>query len=465
MSKSGVVYKYKLHVSRIIRGNICRAVLTLLTAVISGSAGIFAQDEPELDIPQHEYFICSEQPARVDIYVYGDPQVFIRYEFEGNVYEVNSSSEYIQLLLSEPGTYLIFEFGDRTTMISNKPDSFVIALNPPPSLEFTGGGINCSDSHIDPLVIHFYGEPPFILDFLFNGAPLQIQTNNTQLTFPTDQSYTIETLYLTDSLCGSAITVTANYIFIDVPQPVIIGDTTLCVNETEIYYAGDSGYLTDWDIPAGGDFIEGINEHGPFISVTWTEPGPHQIFLRYIEQVYNCETDWEMLPVNVYGHPGVSGVIDTTVCFELGEILNIDLETNEGDQVFWPGLNYTGSFVNLTTEGSYTFIYTNQYNCADTGMVVVSSNCLSDIHVPEAFTPNGDNLNDYLEIFGLFSNLDFRIYSPSGVLLYQSNDRDQPWDGRYEGFDVPAGTYCWHAVISDGDSESKEKSGVVTIIR
>jgi gliding motility-associated-like protein len=461
MSIFRVLYNNKLQLSR----TICGAVWAIFIAVFYGSSDLSAQSEPELDIPQHEYSICSEEPVTVDVYVYGDPQVFIRYDFEGTVYQVNSSSEHIQLILSEPGTYLVFEFGDRTTLVSNKPDSFTIALNPAPSLEFTGGGINCSDGHIDPLVIHFYGEPPFILDFLFNGSPLQIQTVNTQLTFPTDQSYTIETQYLTDSLCGTGIITTANYIFIEVPQPVILGDTVSCMNETEIYYAGNSDYMVEWDIPGGGDFIEGINENGPYVTVTWTESGPHQVFLRYTEPLYNCQTDWEVLPVSIYGLPGVSGVIDTTVCFELGDILNIDLETTEGEQVFWPGLNYLGSYVNLTAEGTYTFIYSNEYNCTDTGMVIVSSNCLSDIHVPEAFTPNGDNLNDYLEIFGLFSNLDFRVYSPSGVLLYQTTNPDQPWDGRYEGSDVPAGSYCWHAIISDGDSESKEKSGVVTIIR
>lgn len=91
--------------------------------------------------------------------------------------------------------------------------------------------------------------------------------------------------------------------------------------------------------------------------------------------------------------------------------------------------------------------------------------------VPNAFTPNGDGLNDD---FGILSpsNLpvfDFFIFNRWGQNVFSSNDQNEKWDGKYNGELSPQGVYIWKAKyqyrIEGIGSELNEEAGTVTLIR
>mgnify|MGYP006293345121 CR=1 FL=1 len=75
-----------------------------------------------------------------------------------------------------------------------------------------------------------------------------------------------------------------------------------------------------------------------------------------------------------------------------------------------------------------------------------------EIFVPEGFSPNGDGVHDYFEVHNLeyYPEHKMSIFDTGGSLLYQrTNDYDQyPWDGTYNGQQVPAGNYTWVLEIS-----------------
>ncbi len=70
------------------------------------------------------------------------------------------------------------------------------------------------------------------------------------------------------------------------------------------------------------------------------------------------------------------------------------------------------------------------------------------IVVPDGFSPNGDGIHDYFEIENLIFYPDHKMsifFSPGGTLIY-SREGDyvmSPWDGKYNGNFVSAGTYYW----------------------
>jgi gliding motility-associated-like protein len=133
--------------------------------------------------------------------------------------------------------------------------------------------------------------------------------------------------------------------------------------------------------------------------------------------------------------------------------------------VYWPSLDHSGPSISVSEEGNYTYILTNAHGCSDTSSLVIINNCAPTFYVPEAFTPNGDNINDYLIVFGFYNSLDFSVYSPSGILLFRSINEEVRWDGTIGGIQVPEGSYYWYASFSDTHGTYYNKSGVITLIR
>lgn len=65
---------------------------------------------------------------------------------------------------------------------------------------------------------------------------------------------------------------------------------------------------------------------------------------------------------------------------------------------------------------------------------------------PNAFTPNGDGLNDEFKplVFGLFETEVFDVFNRWGQLIYTTNDVQQGWNGESGGKDSEVGTYVYY---------------------
>ncbi len=89
---------------------------------------------------------------------------------------------------------------------------------------------------------------------------------------------------------------------------------------------------------------------------------------------------------------------------------------------------------------------------------------LSDIKIPNTFTPNGDGYNDRWEILSLdsYPGSLLEVYSAAGQLIYRTQGYAKPWDGTNNGKPLPAGTYYY---VIDPKNGKKKIAGYVTLIR
>jgi gliding motility-associated-like protein len=84
--------------------------------------------------------------------------------------------------------------------------------------------------------------------------------------------------------------------------------------------------------------------------------------------------------------------------------------------------------------------------------------------MPNAFTPNGDGLND---TFGPthtdnLTILEFKIYDRWGKLIF---DDTKPWDGRYNDLDHPSDVLAYTIKVRTADGKLEDQHGEVTLLR
>ena len=88
-----------------------------------------------------------------------------------------------------------------------------------------------------------------------------------------------------------------------------------------------------------------------------------------------------------------------------------------------------------------------------------------DLHIPNTFTPNGDELNDtFGPIGGGLSSYSMLIFNKWGQLLYETDDIDSPWDGTYEGEVVQSDSYVYKIFATGTKQGVVSTTGTVTVL-
>ena len=88
---------------------------------------------------------------------------------------------------------------------------------------------------------------------------------------------------------------------------------------------------------------------------------------------------------------------------------------------------------------------------------------------PNAFTPNGDGINETFIPLGYgwqFDQYNFTIWNRWGEMLFQSSSENEPWDGTYLGRDAQMDTYVWQIEFRDiADNKKHLFTGHISLIR
>lgn len=107
--------------------------------------------------------------------------------------------------------------------------------------------------------------------------------------------------------------------------------------------------------------------------------------------------------------------------------------------------NNTGIFT-IQDVGNFTIQVKDVNNCSVyKSYYVPEIACCENIILPNAFSPNNDNLNDEFRIintFGIDLNT-FVIYNRWGQTAFVSQHIDDRWDGKIKGVEAPVGTYYY----------------------
>ena len=126
------------------------------------------------------------------------------------------------------------------------------------------------------------------------------------------------------------------------------------------------------------------------------------------------------------------------------------------------------SFTIIDTSKTYSVIAESANGCIDTASVTVTVGTnTGDLFIPNAFTPNGDGKNDLFKVYGSSINqLELRIFSQWGQLLFESKDQQKGWDGTYGGHPQPTGVYLYAVKVTlYGQTSPIIRKGSLNLIR
>jgi gliding motility-associated-like protein len=128
-------------------------------------------------------------------------------------------------------------------------------------------------------------------------------------------------------------------------------------------------------------------------------------------------------------------------------------------QTFLWNNSSNNSTITVNQPGDYWVEVTDSNNCSGKGSITILS--CENFYIPNAFTPNGDGINEMFKpvISGNIINYEFNIYSRWGQLVFQSTDLTKGWDGYANGFLQNSGIFVWNCSFRVEGQKQKIKRG------
>ncbi|MCL4103839.1 UNVERIFIED_CONTAM: hypothetical protein GTU68_029156 [Idotea baltica] len=177
----------------------------------------------------------------------------------------------------------------------------------------------------------------------------------------------------------------------------------------------------------------------------------------------SCGSDTDSVVVGISPPAIVTLGPDTTICDD--DTLVLD-PGNGFVHYFWQDGSGQPTYA-VTQAGGYTVLVTDVNGCQGQAQIQIwTENCLRGLYVPNAFTPNNDQLNDVFQaVENGFTLQDLKVWDRWGKLIYQAYSVNDPWDGLFKGQPVQEGVYVWVIEYLDYQGNRQIARGTVTLYR
>ncbi len=311
-------------------------------------------------------------------------------------------------------------------------------------------------------------DPNFHYTWTDNPAQNSIPNPNSALTFAYPDTTTVYSVMADYAGCPSqkfSFTVTVE------PRPIvdiIPKDTTVCLRDSftihvNIGPAYFNQYVYNWspDINLSDKFAK----EPKFFS----QDVHDFIYVLAVQTPLGC-TNRDTVLIRARTPIDLKDVTaDTTILYGNSVQLNVD----GAAYYFWnPGGTLDNPHVYNPVASPleptiYTVIGVSAYGCRDTAQVVVDINYNLGEFIPNAFSPNGDGLNDKFKVFNLRYQklIEMRVFNRWGEQVFATDNPDNGWDGNYKGVPQDAGTFNYLIRVARPDGQIRTYKGDVILIR
>ena len=186
---------------------------------------------------------------------------------------------------------------------------------------------------------------------------------------------------------------------------------------------------------------------------------------------YGCK-DSANVSINVYRKPEVFAGPDLKI--EKGDSIKINMAWAKGTDIniawspnaFIDNDKIVNPLIYPNDDMVYTLKASSNVGCGEASDAVTVK-VYKDVFVPNAFTPNGDGLNDVFSIYaaGTYKLKKLTICNRWGKQIYTSTDVDFSWNGTWKNKDQPHDVYVYYLELEKQKGKKVIKKGTVLLIR
>ena len=268
----------------------------------------------------------------------------------------------------------------------------------------------------------------------------------------------------TGCLAEDSITITEE----NPPNTIISGGGDICEDGSSVNIVFSFDGILPWDLNYS-DGISLFSQSGinsPVYNLVSSDPGTY--FATLVEDLNGCISELQdTVVVNTYSLPVAVVTPSSTNIYE-GEVITLSV----GDYAFYEWYNSNDSLLSLYSElsiselGEYYVVVTDENNCTDTSeLAIVNTVPLTELYIPNTFTPNGDNYNQLFVVHGLnIKNFKMDIVNRWGELVFETTDMYKYWNGEFNGKLIPEGIYMYFIEILGEDTKKINKIGTIQVI-
>lgn len=255
------------------------------------------------------------------------------------------------------------------------------------------------------------------------------------------------------------------------PVFTIIGDS-VCFKETSRYkvFPGTGG-LTGTFV---WDFGDGDTSSLPAPAHYYSKPGLYRVSLTFSSS-YGCDT-FLFRDFRVFDLPKAEFFSSPAEVFIENPRVRFSAQGDSSNTYMWDfgdgskAYSKTAIHDYLDT-GIYkvTLVTRNTNRCHDTIIREIMVNPRLSLFIPSAFSPNRDGPPEN-EVFRVFCNhrlmaFNFSIFNRYGQKIFETENQDFIWDGKFKGQDVPAGFYVYKISYRLNATQLANQKGTITVFR
>jgi gliding motility-associated-like protein len=239
---------------------------------------------------------------------------------------------------------------------------------------------------------------------------------------------------------------------------------------------GETIYLTPKITTNQSDFTPAYSWTGPTES---TEEGIYvdksSLYCVSVTD-QNGNTEQDCIEVTFNPTPVVN--LGDDFVLDAGEVVNLDAGNVGSSYLWFVNADITiqpsaiDQIIEVSQAGEYRVEVTNEFGCIGRDTINISSGSEYNVYLPTAFSPNGDNKNDKLELAGdvdEVDNMSLIIVNRLGHKVYQSvhlhRSKGNGWDGTFKGQNVDMDVYVYFLKVTFKDGSQMQKQGNITLLR
>jgi gliding motility-associated-like protein len=249
---------------------------------------------------------------------------------------------------------------------------------------------------------------------------------------------------------------------------IINGSNEVCLSQTDVIYqipqiSNAANY--NWQFSGSGATITGTTNQ---VSVDFSQTATNGQITVTGENSCGGGAPSPGFDITVIKPPSNAGIINglNDVCQNIADVVYSVSEISDASSYQWQysgeGVSIQGNsdhvslyFFNNATSGNLSVSGTNSCGSgpsSDSFPITVKS-CSENpgsLNIPNAFSPNGDGINDFFVIQGLSAQSHLIIFNRSGKKWYESENYLNDWDGKdSDGKVMETDTY-WYVLIIPG---------------